>query len=178
VARPRIDDVLTAYHFWLADISPSVRFPFTAFTPVLGFQSITMPEATIDVDEFIEGNYQWKRKAIGKAGVGAITLTRGARFFDGDFWRWFDQAVRGHGKPRRNLLLLQTMAGGPGVPSVPVGPFELLTQIPARAWILYGCLPTGYKPGSDFDATASEISMMELTVDPERVEEISLGGIV
>lgn len=178
MARPRIDDLLTAHNFWLADISPSARFPFVAFNPIAGFQSISVPDMTIDVDEFVEGNYPWKRKAIGKAGVGSMTLTRGARFFDGDFWRWFDQAVRGYGKPRRNLLLIQAMSAGPGVPSVPIGPFELLLKVPARAWILYGCIPSGYKPSTDFDATASAIALMEMTVDLERVEEISLGGIV
>lgn len=55
-----------------------------------------------------------------------------------------------------------------------IGPFETYAKLPARAWLLEGCIPTRYKAGSDFDATSGQISMMELDVAVERMEEISL----
>jgi phage tail-like protein len=56
-----------------------------------------------------------------------------------------------------------------------IGPFEFATRIPARAWLLHNCLPIRYKSGSDFDASNSSISLQELEVLPEQIEEFSLG---
>ncbi len=52
--------------------------------------------------------------------------------------------------------------------------FDIAPRIPARAHVLHGCLPTRYKVGSDFDARSGEISIAELDIKPELVEEISL----
>lgn len=56
-----------------------------------------------------------------------------------------------------------------------IGPFEFATRIPARAWLLHNCLPTRYKSGSDFDAANAQVSLQELEVMPEQIEEFSLG---
>jgi phage tail-like protein len=56
-----------------------------------------------------------------------------------------------------------------------IGPFEFATRIPARAWLLHNCLPIRYKSGSDFDAANASISLQELEVQPEQIEEFSLG---
>lgn len=61
-----------------------------------------------------------------------------------------------------------------GLAVSPLGPFEIYPKIPARAWLLQACLPTRYKPGTDFDATSGQVSIMELEVQPESMEEISL----
>jgi len=55
--------------------------------------------------------------------------------------------------------------------------FEKAGRIPGRAWMLRDCLPTRYKVASDFDATSSNVSLMELDVQPEYFEEISLASI-
>ena len=54
------------------------------------------------------------------------------------------------------------------------GPFEFAVRMPAKAWILHDCLPTRYKAGGDFDARTSDISIMELEIQPEMIEELSL----
>lgn len=102
---------------------------------------------------------------------------------------------------RRNLLLVHFMARVPFVAgqgtalntgqsrigsqggltgalleSLLPAPFEGGIRIPARAWLLKGCVPTKYKAGSDFDATDSNVSVMELTVAPTKIEEINLGA--
>jgi hypothetical protein len=56
-----------------------------------------------------------------------------------------------------------------------LGPVEVLSKIPGRAWLLHSCLPTRYKAGTDFNAQAGAISIMELTCKVEYVEEFSLG---
>jgi phage tail-like protein len=62
-----------------------------------------------------------------------------------------------------------------GAMHVGIGPFEFATRIPARAWLLHECLPIRYKAGSDFDASSAAISLQELEVQPEQIEEFSLG---
>jgi phage tail-like protein len=66
-------------------------------------------------------------------------------------------------------------AAGAGAAMVGIGPFQFATRIPARAWLLHNCLPTRYKAGSDFDAGAAAVSLQELEVQPEHIEEFSLG---
>ena len=56
-----------------------------------------------------------------------------------------------------------------------VGPFEFSPKLPARGWVLHGCIPTSYRAASDFDARSGQISIMNLEVQPEYVEEWSLG---
>ena len=57
---------------------------------------------------------------------------------------------------------------------VAIGPFDFAARVPARAWILKGCIPKRYKAGSDFDASSAEVSVAELDMDVETFEEISL----
>lgn len=102
---------------------------------------------------------------------------------------------------RRNLVLVQFFPRNFSIPGVDqlvagvtptgdgiigfhsVGPFEntsrlpnvvLSPRIPAKAWLMAGCLPTRCKPGSDFDANSSDVSIQELEISIEDVEEISL----
>lgn len=49
-------------------------------------------------------------------------------------------------------------------------------RVPAKAWTLVGCIPTRYKPASDYDANSAAISVAELDVAVERIEEISLAA--
>lgn len=57
-----------------------------------------------------------------------------------------------------------------------IGPFEFAARLPAKAWMLYGCVPTRYKSGSDFDAMSSDVSMMELELTVDAFDEISLAS--
>lgn len=62
-----------------------------------------------------------------------------------------------------------------GAVALGIGPFEFATRVPARGWILHNCLPVRYRAASDFDATSGQVSLMELEVQPEYIEEFSLG---
>jgi hypothetical protein len=52
---------------------------------------------------------------------------------------------------------------------------KTLGMLPAKAWKLRGCVPTRYKVG-DFDASASEVSILEMEMAVSGIEEISLAG--
>jgi len=71
---------------------------------------------------------------------------------------------------------LLTTAGAITLAGSGVGPFEMAARIPARAWILIDVIPVRYKAGGDFDANSSAVSVVEIEVALERVEEISLAG--
>lgn len=64
-----------------------------------------------------------------------------------------------------------------GIDAVTGAPPSVAVRLPARAWLLHGCLPTRYKAGSDFDATSGDVSIMELEIQPESFTEISLGRL-
>ena len=57
-----------------------------------------------------------------------------------------------------------------------VGPFEFAARLPAKAWFLHQCMPARYKTSQDFDALSSAMSIAELEIAVEMVEEISLAG--
>jgi phage tail-like protein len=234
VARSNRLDFLQDNAFWLMDVAPIEPLSIPVFSPLAGFSAISAPEITLEVGEIQEANSLYRKKVVKKGEVGSLTLSRGATFDDGDFYRWtmaallgntgsfsltsavaaFD-AVGGVGgpTPRRDLLLVHYFkrtplgagtteafgaalnaalvgaaaldAGGVnagvaqavaaiGIAVSPLGPFEIYPKIPARAWLLKGCLPTRYKAGTDFDATSGQVSIMELDVAPESIEEISL----
>lgn len=109
-----------------------------------------------------------------------------------------DRRIVGGLTPRRTLLLIHFMSRGltaltqqaarTVAGSEPVrqnvtenlvaglapAPFETLGRVPARAWILWDCLPVRYKSGSDFDASSGAISITELDLAVERITEVGL----
>jgi phage tail-like protein len=54
------------------------------------------------------------------------------------------------------------------------GPFEFTARLPAKAWLLHGTLPIRYKAGSDFDASSSAVSIQQIELAIEMIEEVSL----
>jgi hypothetical protein len=58
--------------------------------------------------------------------------------------------------------------------TVGFGPFEFAPRLPAKAWMLHGCIPTRYKVGGDFDATSGAISIAELDIAVDYFDEIAL----
>jgi len=56
------------------------------------------------------------------------------------------------------------------------GPTNPFLRLPAKAWMLRGCVPVRYKPGGDFDAMSSDVSIQELEVAVDLMEEISLAA--
>jgi phage tail-like protein len=104
------------------DLGPSDPLSFPIFTPLFGFSACTAPEMQADVIEINEGNWYFTRKVLKRANISPITLQRGTRYYDSDFWRWMLAGVTGDtagfdigipllrvGGPtyRRDLLLIQ-----------------------------------------------------------------------
>ena len=51
-----------------------------------------------------------------------------------------------------------------------------ITSIPGKVFMLFDCLPTRYKPASDFDASATQVSVEEMDIIFSRFEEFSIAG--
>lgn len=185
----RINDFLSTYRFHVMDVSFTTP---TVFSLSYGFRFCSAPEIQVDIKEIKEGNFEYPRKVISGAKASDITFHRGASFFDSDFYDWVKTAVKGNAgvapltnNPmvdfRKNLLVIQYSDISTGTGTGTLGPLSfqsvtaLVQFVPARAWMLYDCIPANYKASGDFDAIAPDISLMELTVAPRYVEEFSMG---
>ena len=191
--QSRFSDYLTTLHFHLIDVS--FKTP-TVFNISFGFRFCSAPEITLDAKEVKEGSYEYKKSVVHGATVSPIVLHQGAQMFNSDFYDWVKTAVKGTRSYRRNLMLihftevspfaggnvglgsssgfgLQGLAGGLINSVLPLN--ELISRVPGRAWMLNGCVPTHYKAGSDFDPLSADISIMELTLQPQSIDEFSLG---
>lgn len=223
-------DLLQSHTFWLFDVAPIDAFGLPLFTPILGFSRITAPEVTATVKRFSEGNLPIERKVIVGGSTSTMTLERGSRFYDADFYRWVMAALYGTGFDntigslqgptiRRDLVLIHffprgpannktvnaaigitglagagalaedqlgtlgSIAGGLSI-AASIAAFSASTlssesgvfRIPAKAFLLKGCIPVRYKPASDFDATSTAISLQELDIEYEDWDEIGLAS--
>ena len=54
------------------------------------------------------------------------------------------------------------------------GPKGIIDFIPARMFILYNCIPSRYKVSQDFDAKVSDVSIQELTLEYEMIEQVTM----
>jgi phage tail-like protein len=89
-----------------------------------------------------------------------------------------EAAAKGTGKDR--LMALAAIGAGSVagiVGTLTGGLMDLgITSIPAKTFMLFGCLPTRYKPGGDFDASSTTVSIEELDLSYHHFEEFSLMG--
>lgn len=195
--RNRIADVLMNYAFHLYDVS--FESP-TVFTLAYGFKDCTAPELNVTEKSIKEGTFEYSRSVIERAEWQDVTFSRGAKFFDSDFYDWIQYSVRGGkvnsvspftGGIRRNLLLVQysniavtssatnSQALGSTSSFLPNLAFQtiksIVTRVPARAWLMVDCIPRDYKSGTDYDAQAADTSIMSLTVRPWYCEEFNTG---
>jgi phage tail-like protein len=166
------------------DVVPSATFPFFVLgTPFMGFQSITAPEYTAEVDEIKQVNSMFKRHAYSGGSVGPMTLTRGVRGYDDTMWEWMHRAIKGMESTNRHLLLIHYT--GIGVGSVgKIGaqmaafdfpsPWEGERFVPGKAWLLWDAIPIRYKAASDFDAMSGAASVAELDIQPWAMTEFTL----
>ena len=201
MARWRLFDMMQSYTFWVFDASGYNGNPlFSIFTPEFGFSACSIPEISIEHKVVQPGNWGFKHRVVKNADVGTISLQRGARFYDSDFYLWVMNAIKGLQPVRRNLVIVQYLgyrlirklsppepgqsAVGAEVSLNTSGAYGAATgihvppldRIPGRAWFCGGCLPLRYKAG-DFDAKTSDVTVMELEVQPEYMHELTVASL-
>lgn len=131
-----------------------------------GFQSVTLPEITIEATEYREGTYKYTRKFPGPPTISEVSCMRGVVKADTGFFEWCLAAIAG-GEYRANISILQF-----GREDFSTAGFSEFTpeQVPssaARTYNCYECVPVRVKPAGDMDATSGEVSMAEVDFAPE-----------
>ena len=179
--RNRIGDFLLSHNFHVFDVSFSSP---TVFLPVFGFATVSSPVINLETKEVKEGTFEYKRSIPMGASVDDVTLEQGARFYNSDFYDWITAVIKGDSNQRKNLLIVQYSqiavgdlpSGGAGATNLGFSPVtDLVSRIPARAWLLLDSIPVNYRASSDFDALNTQVSLMSLTVRPWYVEEFNSG---
>lgn len=193
--KSRFSDFILNTHFHVMDVSFTLP---VVLTPVYGFRTATAPELSLNTKDVKEGNYEHPRPVIKDASVPELTLTQGVRWGNSDFYDWSKSAVSGAGAKtyRKKLLLVQfSQIATSQFSGVAVDLFagagalaaagtnlafgdnggDLVQRIPARAWMLYDCIPVRYKAGSDFDPMGSEVSIAELSIKYVNFTEFNTG---
>jgi phage tail-like protein len=140
-----------------------------------GFTTVTTPEATVEAAEYKEGTFVYTRKYPGNPTVTEISMSRGVTRSDSSFWKWLRTVIEGTGEYRADLdikhfhreqaLLRPVDEGGDGSNFTGIN-----TDSPARTYHIREAFPTRHKVAGDLDATASEISLMEIEVAYEHFE--------
>lgn len=138
---------------------------------IAGFNTLTIPEETMEAIEYREGIFVYTRKFPGLPTISDITLTRGVTLRETAFYTWMRAAVEG-GPYRADLTILHWHRVG-----------KLPSEDPARAdadqarrIVCYNAFPIRYKPGGDLDGTSAEISIQEMDIACERFEILGAGA--
>jgi hypothetical protein len=74
----------------------------------------------------------------------------------------------------RHLLLIHFTSIGHTNDDIGVGAWEAAAFLPGKAWLLWDCVPTRYKAGTDFDGKGGEVSIAELDIQPWAMTEFTL----
>jgi phage tail-like protein len=150
--------------------------------PQAGFSTVSVPEANTESVEYREGQYVYTRKEPGYPTISDITLQRGVTRGDSSFWDWLRVVIEGSGEYRADMDILHYHRDTALTRPYPTtGAQPNLTQInvsqvlPARIYHVFEAFPMRHKVAADLDATAAEISIMDLDVSYEHfeVEEVA-----
>lgn len=148
--------------------------------PEAGFSAVTTPEATVEAVEYKEGTMIYTQKYPGNPSMSDITLSRGVARLDSSFYRWMRLVMEGapvgsaEAEYRtdldikhfhRDTALTGNIQGTENLTSI-------TTDNPARIYRVKQAFITRHKVAGDLDATASEISIMEMDVAYENFEVI------
>jgi hypothetical protein len=172
------------------DVAPIDALAAPVFNPLLGFSTLSAPEITVEEYQIKQGNWFFDRQVVKRGAISGFSAQRGVTYSDSDFWRWTISALTGglesslgSASYRRTFVLIHFFARNPtginleeATQARNFGPFEFAIRVPARAYLLKGCIPTKWRSGNNFDAMDGSVSIAELDFSCEMVEEISLAS--
>ena len=130
--------------------------------------------------EYREGHYLYAREFPGNATFSDMTLSRGVTNTDTKFYAWIMRVVEGStGEYRAKLEVghYAREATQPGPQAVGQQPdlATLGSVTDPRKYIIYNAFPVRHKFAGDLDASASDVSIMELDVAYEHAEVVPAG---
>lgn len=175
MARAVASDFIHSMRYQVVIADPNVA----TFSPNgrrdAGFTNVSTPEATIEAVEYKEGTFVYTRKYPGNPTVSDISLSRGVARSDSTFWDWLRRVIEGSGEYRADvdinhyhreeaLLRARDQVGSEGNFT------NINLDTPARIYHVKEAFPIRHKVAGDLDATASEISIMELDLAYEHFD--------
>jgi len=137
-----------------------------------GFNSITLPEITVEHAEYREGIRVYTMKFPGVPTIAEITLNRGVAINDTAFFNWVLAAIEGN-EYRTNLVVYHIQR--PALehkPDTSKGPNLDAEALVTKEYRLYECSPARIKIAGDLDASTSDVSIAELDVALERFDVV------
>lgn len=143
--------------------------------PDAGFSNVTTPEANVEPVEYKEGQWIYTRKYPGNPSVSDISMSRGVTRGDSTFWDWMRVVMEGSGEYRADLDIQHYHREQALTRPTPANGTEanlttFTSGTPTRTYHVREAFPTRHKVAADMDATASEISIMELDCAYETFE--------
>lgn len=130
-----------------------------------GFNTVTVPELSIESVEYREGRWNYSRKMPGVPSMGGdISMTRGVVRKDTDFWDWAHIVAEGSGEYRADLDIYHYHRDNALTRGLSYTQNQTLLQLdkPAKIYKVRDAFPTRCKPAGDMDASSSEVSISEL----------------
>jgi phage tail-like protein len=171
--RAAVDDLMQGFRFHVKAVNKLGLDPLQPIPArgdgfegggVAGFQSVTLPELSIEATEYREGTFTWTQKYPGPPTVSDCTLMRGVSKTDTAFFDWVMGSVNG-AEYRSDVTIYhyqRTEMGNSG-PTPLQGPDQ-------RAVFCKNCIPTRVKPAADFDSMSGEVSLAEVDFAMESFE--------
>lgn len=135
-----------------------------------GFQSVTLPEVTIEATEYREGTFKWTQKYPGPPTVSDCTLMRGVTKGDTKFHHWVLGSVDG-AEYRCDVTIWHYQRTEMGMAHMAETSNEM------RHLVCHNCVPIRSKPGADFDSMSGEVSLAEVDFAMESFDIVSVSAI-
>lgn len=156
MARSQSVDPFSMNKFHVTDTQGILNFT----TPAAGFNTCSSPEVTLGVSEYQEGIEAFRRKYPGEPTFAPITLTKGVVKTDTTFYSWVLAGATN--SPYRTDLIIKHFHRDDVS-----GLVYYQNSTPYRQILLKNAFAVRVKMGSDFDATAGEISIEDLDIEYE-----------
>lgn len=128
-----------------------------------GFQSVTIPELSVEPVEYREGTFTWTQKYSGPPTVSDCTLMRGIAKKDRSFFDWVYNSITGV-EYRADITIWHYQRAEMGIAAKSETPGTV------RSIICKNCVPTRVKPAGDFDSMSGEVSLSEVDFAMESFE--------
>jgi phage tail-like protein len=128
-----------------------------------GFQSVTIPELSVEATEYREGIFKWTEKYPGPPTVSELTLMRGITKRDTTFYDMVMASVEGK-KYRADVIIYHYQRSEMDLAtSATVG--DDIRRIECGE-----CFAIRAKPNGDLDSTAGDVSLGEVDIAVEKFE--------
>lgn len=170
MSRAQVNDPLQSFRFHVAatDLEDAISFAGGIEGAEAGFQSVTIPEISVEMTEYREGTMRFTKKFPGIPTVTDMTLMRGMMKTDTVFHDWVMKAAT-TGEYRTELIVwIYHRSDDTSAVESPTASFESGRAIKCKE-----CAPLRSKPAGDLDATSGEVSLLEMDVAMEYFEIVA-----